>query len=556
MTRDVSRRSEGCDRRTVGLRGALGAAHGTVVLVALAAGLSAAAPGAEPAAAEDADLARRQKQIAADFRRFQDVLLRMGELTEGTDPGRSRLLQQAVRQSEEALIGVQIDALIDLLDKRQLSRAVENQDRLVADLRALLDLLLSEDRARRIESEKARVGEYLRRLNQIIRQQKSLEGRTAGSADPKPLADEQRRLGDRTGDLAQDIRESEEPRGEPPDNGARGRPGDRPGDDGAEQGDGAKPNEAPAEKGRQGEPSEDEPKGSSQQAPGSEGGPSPQPDPGDPSSQDPPNPARQRIEAARQRMDEARRKLEQAEREGAVEKQEEALQELEQAKAELEEILRQLREEEIERTLAALEVRFAKMLRMQRDVYEGTVRLDKVPAADRTPSHEIEAARLGRTEAEIVLEADKALLLLRDDGSSASFPEALEQARADMRRVVAWLERAKVDDETQAIEQEVIEALEEMIEAFQQAREDAERKPPAPAPPGAPQDQPLVDALAELRMIRAMQMRINRRTERYSTLIEGEQAENAELLEALAELAERQQRVHEITRDLEAGKNQ
>jgi len=53
-----------------------------------------------------------------------------------------------------------------------------------------------------------------------------------------------------------------------------------------------------------------------------------------------------------------------------------------------------------------------------------------------------------------------------------------------------------------------------------------------------------------------MQMRINRRTERYSTLIEGEQAENAELLEALAELAERQQRVHEITRDLEAGKNQ
>ena len=39
--------------------------------------------------------------------------------------------------------------------------------------------------------------------------------------------------------------------------------------------------------------------------------------------------------------------------------------------------------------------------------------------------------------------------------------------------------------------------------------------------------------LAELKMIRALQMRVNRRTERYSKLIEGEQAENAELVEAL-----------------------
>ena len=40
--------------------------------------------------------------------------------------------------------------------------------------------------------------------------------------------------------------------------------------------------------------------------------------------------------------------------------------------------------------------------------------------------------------------------------------------------------------------------------------------------------------LAELRMIRALQMRVNTRTARYSKLIEGEQADNAELIERAA----------------------
>ena len=56
-------------------------------------------------------------------------------------------------------------------------------------------------------------------------------------------------------------------------------------------------------------------------------------------------------------------------------------------------------------------------------------------------------------------------------------------------------------------------------------------------------------------MIRALQMRINRRTQRYGKIIEGEQAETPELLEALAKLAERQQRVYQATNDLSQGRN-
>jgi hypothetical protein len=256
-------------------------------------------------------------------------------------------------------------------------------------------------------------------------------------------------------------------------------------------------------------------------------------------------------------MQEAQKKLSEAQREGAVEEQEEAIRELEEAKTELERILRQLREEEIERMLTMLEERFVRMLEMQREVYEGTQRLDEVPQEQWDRNHGLEARRLSRAEAEIVLEADKALNLLREDGSAVAFPEAVQQTREDMQQVVQRLARAQVGNVTQAIEQDIIEALEEMIEALQKAIEDAEdrRGMPSPGTPMRPEDQSLVDVLAELKMIRALQMRVNRSTDRYSKLIDGEQADSSELLRALDGLAERQQRIFRITRDLQLGRN-
>ncbi|NQT39577.1 MAG: hypothetical protein HQ581_18920, partial [Planctomycetes bacterium] len=277
-----------------------------------------------------------------------------------------------------------------------------------------------------------------------------------------------------------------------------------------------------------------------------------------PGEQEEQNPARKRIQAAQEKMEEAKKKLEEAQRDGAVEDQEKAIEELEQAKAELEEILRQLREEEIERMLALLEARFRKMLRLQQVVYEGTLRLRKVEVdGTRTAHHEIEARRLSQKENDIVLEADKALTLLQEDGTAIAFPEALRQVRLDMVQVSQRLVRYEVGEITQVIEEDIIAALEEMIEALQKAQEEMEDEPPPgePPPPGPPQDMPLVDLLAEVRMIRALQMRVNSRTERYSRLVEEEQAHKADLLEALDRLAEREARIHEITRDLDLGKN-
>jgi hypothetical protein len=61
----------------------------------------------------------------------------------------------------------------------------------------------------------------------------------------------------------------------------------------------------------------------------------------------------------------------------------------------------------------------------------------------------------------------------------------------------------------------------------------------------------LVDKLSELRMIRSLQMRINKRTQLYGEMIKGEQAETPEILKALDDLADRQQRVYKATADLQ-----
>jgi hypothetical protein len=533
----------------------------------------------EPTAADA--LTVQQQQIADKYKHLEEVLLRMAELTASTDPRRAALLKKAVAQSKEQLIGVQFESLVELLKKDELSRAVEGQTQVDKDLRAILELLLSENRAKRLESEKARIREYLKQVNQIIKQQKGLQGRTGGNGDPKELSKAQDKLAQKTGDVADQIKRNEESAkrdqngegksGEPkpgkPD-AAPGKDNDQPKPDGQDSKDKpSKPGDQGQSQGKpeKGEQGEGQPKPSEQNQGKSQGqsqgqgqgqGQGQSQDQQQPQDQSE-NPARKRLEEARRRMEEARKKLDEAKRQGAVEKQEEAIRQLEQAKADLEKILRQLREEEMERSLAMLEARFAKMLQMQREVYEGTVRLDKVPEADRNHNQEIEAGRLSSKEGEIVLETDKALTLLREDGTAVAFPEAIEQVRGDMEQVVQRLAQFKVNNITQAIEQDIIAALEEMLAALKKAREELQqRQQPQDQPSsGEQQDPPLVDALSEIKMIRTLQMRVNLRTERYKKMLQGEQAENSELLEALTKLAERQQRIFEITRDLTRGKN-
>jgi hypothetical protein len=97
-----------------------------------------------------------------------------------------------------------------------------------------------------------------------------------------------------------------------------------------------------------------------------------------------------------------------------------------------------------------------------------------------------------------------------------------------------------------------------VIGALAQARERQKEnnRPRPPGEAGDPADPPLVDALQELRMIRTMQMRINRRTEQYAKIVQGEQAKDVEVVNALKDLSSRQRRLVEITRDIVTGRTE
>ncbi len=505
-------------------------------------------------------LALEEQRIADKYKHLEEVMLQMAELSAQTDPRRAALLKKAIAQSKEQLIEVRIERLIEFLEKDQLSQAIENQTQLDQDLRSLLEMLLSENRAKRIQSEKARIREYLKRLNNILKQEKDVQARTADRDDPKLLAGQQGKIAGKTGGLAKDIQTNEEGENQKAEaDGKKPEKGEKKTESGEKKTESdnkkADSGEGKAESG-EGKPSDDKNKGQQQKQGESQQGENRAQAQGlEQSSEDQQgNPARKRLEAAQKRMEEARKKLEKAQHEGAAKDQEEAVKELEQARAELEQILRQLREEEVQRVLAMLEARFRKMLEMQRDVYDGTVRLDKIPQAERTHNHEIESSRLCGKEMQIMVEIDKTLLLLREDGSTVAFAEAADQMRADMQQVVDRLSQAKVSQVTQGIELDIIATLEEMIDALKKAQKELEKNQNKPRPQSGQEDSPLVDKLAELKMIRALQMRINTRTERYSKLIEGEQAENAELVDALRRLAERQQRVYRVTHDLSSGR--
>ncbi|MEM1069503.1 MAG: hypothetical protein AAGI63_11450, partial [Planctomycetota bacterium] len=112
----------------------------------------------------------------------------------------------------------------------------------------------------------------------------------------------------------------------------------------------------------------------------------------------------------------------------------------------------------------------------------------------------------------------------------------------------------------QGVQQDILAALEEMIDAVQKAQRDLEQQRQQQQQ-GQPQqggqgEQPLVEALAELKLIRTMEVRIKSTTDRYAGLLDTGDSSVEEIRPLLQDLSERQNRLYRITRDLVSKRNQ
>lgn len=577
------------------------------------------AQAAEPVPAGEAppvELSNRQQQIFRDYERFEKALFDIAEQTRRKDPERAELLFRARGQSQEQRILGEMQAISELLKGQpKYGDALSRQNDLLPRMQAVLKLLQSLDDRDRVSDEIARVEDLLKDTNRLLANEKDVHADTQRGGDADRLSSQQKKVAEQAQELAEKIARQDKAREDAegqrenkdgPDPAENPSPEMTPGDNGKPGEDplpgapmpGAEPKESmpsddPMEAGES-KPSKSMPEGkpmpgdapmpsgesSPSESPSGEKTPQPgaPPMPGaapmpppqgeqspgesDPGEQQPQDEqatrGREQLEQARREMQQALEELKGKNLKGAEQEQDAAIANLEVMKAELEKILRQLREEEKEMYLTLLEARFQNMLRKQEQINAETVRLDDIVAAERPATFGAKIEVVKRQQDDNVLDAQKALSLLMEEGSSVAFPEAVEQMQKNMETVAGRLSKQDTGETTQVIEQLIVETLEEMIFAMQQEMEKLEEKKrqQQQGEPQPPEDPALVNQLAELKMIRSLQNQVNRLTKQIGMNVDGEQATEADQLELLDDLAARQQRIQSATYDLSVGKNQ
>ncbi len=521
---------------------------GRIAVACLVASWLGAAPAQPPALAgdpvetaatsEQADtLARREAELARQYLELERSFLRLADILTTTDPRRAAVLRDAFDQARDADVGDRLGEIVRFLEAGQLLQAGTSQAGAIEQFRRLLDLLEEGGQDRNLSDTKRELRQFLGRVTKLIARQRDIEGSTEAGAAEDRTAARQREAAEEAGQLAKGMERLIKRQADAEQQGGEQQGGEQQG--GEQQG-------GEQQGGEQQGGESDESSGDDQDAGDDE------------SSRE--RRTRRRLEAAEARMRQAAERLDEARRKEARAEQERAIEELESARAELEEILRQMREEEAERLLVQLETRIRAMLKAERSVRDAALGLVGSTAMSQR-ERQLEAVRLGREQEAVTAEATRALLLVQDDGSAVAIPQALGQVRDDSAEVATRLARGEVTPATLEITGEIVTGLEELLAALEKSRREEPKQEQAgqgggrPAEPG---ERPLVDKLAELKMLRSLQVRVNARTERFSRLLDAgaERAVEAELLAALGRLAERQRAIEQAARDIVTGRTE
>ena len=517
------------------------------------------------------ELTDKQRSLAGRYAQLEQILLRLSETSANLNPRQATLLKKALLESKDKLLAQRFETLVHALERRQFSDAVNGQNEIEQDMLLLLKLLESVNRDEQREKEKEQIKEFIRDLEEILHNERVLKNQTHQQESPNlpTLERNQRDIRTRTQALRDHIAEYEgiAPQNEPAkendaDDSTKQQEQNQSGQEQnqSEQ----KQNQSEQEQHQSGQEQNQSQSEQTQDQAAQEQSPSAQEQ--NPSRQEP-SPTQRALQQALERMKQAEQRLRQAEKEGALEEQEEAIAELQRLKEELEKILRQLREEELMRTLEKLEERFKRMLREEQAIRLQTETLVNELAGESVPDQrqvKIRADRLTGEQQSVIDDAESALLLLREDGTAQAMVESLLQARFDMTEAKSRLGQTVLDRLTLHIEDAVIDALQEMLEAVRaaitEARERQENQQQQQPSGGAMGEEPLIQLLAELRMIRSMQRRVNERTERYDDEIkqalESTDADLSAFKKAVEELARQQNRISRILHELRIGKTQ
>jgi hypothetical protein len=200
--------------------------------------------------------------------------------------------------------------------------------------------------------------------------------------------------------------------------------------------------------------------------------------------------------------------------------------------------------------LAALEARFRAMLAKQVDCSRATGRLVALDKADWKRSDQLELGELSQREKEIGEEADKALYILTEEGTTVVFPQIVEQVRDDASEVSARLASAEASADVRRMQDNIEQALRELIDAVKKKQEENENNPPTGGE-GHEGPQPLLPGSAELKLLRSCQTRVNKATEILRADRARSDAVDNEITARLEKLAKRQDEVSKLAKEMQ-----
>ncbi|XRN63376.1 hypothetical protein NA78x_003971 [Anatilimnocola sp. NA78] len=277
-----------------------------------------------------------------------------------------------------------------------------------------------------------------------------------------------------------------------------------------------------------------------------------------------PKPGQQKVQQAQKSMEQASGDLRKQDPSDASRKQGKAIKDLEDALKEIEERLAQLREETQVEKLAKLEARFREMLAVQKDLSARTLVIDKkkvdnmgnLARSDRNTLKSLGEDERGLAiikqdgqsdRIPLAFKAQQALEIILDDGTSVVFPDVVEQLRDDLITVGTLLsDNLRTDGYTQTMQREIEITLEELIESLQKAQKQKDGGEGGGGGGGGG-NEPLLPNSAELKLLRAAQLRVNRRTESLESARPAEGEFDDVLKGEVRKVSERQSDIGEMT---------
>lgn len=241
----------------------------------------------------------------------------------------------------------------------------------------------------------------------------------------------------------------------------------------------------------------------------------------------------------------------------ANQSQQVALKELSQALQAIEERLGQLGADLQQDARQRLQEIFAKMLERQQVATKQTAALDEKQSENGGQwkrSDRVALRKVVTEEKALAKEAQRALRLLEEEGTSIVFPSVVANLAENLLTVATLIEAKRTGSFTHALQLELEQTLLELLDALDQAqrnqRDRGDAGESSESGKGEQGKTPLLPSTAELKMLRALQLRVNRRTQALDQNRQADHELDKLMEEQLTKISELQAQIRDLVGEI------